>query len=457
MTLSPSSGASGSIIRVKGYNLPPGTRVQVLWNGRFEGYPTAWVNPTYGRTHADIRVPNGTPGGVHRVTFAQVLNPARTLVTSASQLGTWYITRSFTLTGSGAAPTPAPAPGATGMYGTAIAADSKANLPIGPWGRVSHRFRASQTSQLVSVRFSQRGGSGGYSGGTGGRIRVSVQPDSNGRPSGQVLASLTFSPGNSSGGWTTFNRYSFPSPATLTAGNRYHIVYHNIDPAPLRNWISVNDIFAYSAASVTRPPSLTSDYAVLDEEYGAWSVKGEYTAALDLTYANGRHDGQSYIEAMIAQYGSIAGSTNMVRETFVVGGSNRTISSATVRVRRSYGSSPLVVRLETGGGTVLGSASIGASAVRVSQPGDFGASVSEVWVTANFGKSITLAKGGRYNLRLSTGSGTEYTTIPLREGTDSGLASFRFTDGSGQRTTNGGRSWSNLYEWSPVDLQFFLK
>jgi hypothetical protein len=357
----------------------------------------------------------------------------------------------FSLTGT------APAPGVTGTYGTAIAADSKANLPIGPWGRISHRFRASQSSALVHVRFSQRGGPGGYSGGNGGRIRVSVQPDSNGRPSGTMLASLTFTPGNTSGGWTTFNRYSFPAPATLTAGRLYHIVYQNIDAAPLRNWISVNDIFAYSAASVTRPPSLTSAYAVLDEEDGAWTVKREYTAALDLTYQNGRHDGQSYIEAMIAQYGSVAGSANMVREAFVVGGANRTVTSATVRVRRSYGSSPLVAQLQSAGGTTLGAASISASAVPVSRPGDFGASVSEVWVTANFGKSITLAKGARYNLRLSTGSGTEYTTIPLREGTDSGLASLRFTDGSGQRTTNGGRSWANLYEWSPVDLQFFLK
>ncbi len=286
---------------------------------------------------------------------------------------------------------------------------------------------------------------------------MTVQADVNGRPSGVPLSWLTFTPGNRSGGWTTFNKYNFTSPATLTAGRRYHIVYHNIDSRPTSNWISVNDIFAYNESSVTRPPSLTSDYAVLSEEEGSWDVEDNYTAAVDLTYANGRHDGQSYIEAMIAQYGSIAGSANMVRETFVVSGSNRTITSASVRLRRSYGSSPLVVRLETAGGSALGSASIPASAVPVSRPGDFGRSVSEVWVNANFGKSITLAKGVRYNLRLSTGSGTEYTTIPLREGTDSGFASYRFTDGSGQRSTNGGRSWANLYEWSPVDLQFFLK
>jgi len=455
MLLSPASGPSGSIITVRGYNLPPRSRIQILWNRQFKGYPTAWVN-SYGRFRVDVRVPSGTPG-LHRIVAASVRNPSRTVVTDGSQMVKWLVGATFTLTGSGVAPAPAPTPGVTGVYGTAIAADSKANLPIGPWGRISHRFRASQTSALVHVRFSQRGGPGGYSGGTGGRIRVSVQPDSNGRPSGTMLASLTFTPGNPSGGWTKFNRYTFPSPATLTAGRRYHIVYENIDPKPLSNWISVNDIFAYKASSVTRPPSLTSDYAVLDEEYGAWSVKGEYTAALDLTYQNGRHDGQSYIEAMIAQYGSVAGSTNMVRETFVVGGANRTVSTASVRVRRTYGSSPLVVRLETGGGSVLGSASIPASAVPVSRPGDFGSSVSEVWVTANFGKYIALAKTARYNRRRTTGSGTESTTIPVRGGTDSGLTSFRFTDGSGQRTTNGGRSWANLYEWSPVDLQFFLK
>ena len=37
--------------------------------------------------------------------------------------------------------------------------------------------------------------------------------------------------------------------------------------------------------------------------------------------------------------------------------------------------------------------------------------IGDGWI--NRLSSITLAKGARYNLRLATGSGTEYTTIPL--------------------------------------------
>ncbi len=343
------------------------------------------------------------------------------------------------------------------MYGTGLAADSKANLPVGPWGRVSHRFRASTTSALTSVRFSQRGGSGGYSGGTGGTMRISVQTDNAGKPSGTILSSLTFSPGNPSGGWTSFNRYTFASPATLTAGVIYHVVYQNMDPQPNTNWISVNDIFAYRSTDVTRPPALSSHFAVLDEESGAWAVKSKYTPAVDLTYANGVHDGQAYIEAMIAQHGVISGSSRMVRESFMVSGANRTVESVAVRLRRSSGSSPLVVRLETAGGTVIDSGSVAASAIGVSRPGDFGSTVAETWVTVHFAAARVLSSGQRYHLRLSTASDTEYTTIPLREGTDSGLTSYRFTDGDGQRTTDGGATWTNLYQWSPVDLQFYFQ
>ena len=71
-----------------------------------------------------------------------------------------------------------------------------------------------------------------------------------------------------------------------------------------------------------------------------------------------------------------------------------------------------------------------------------------------FNVSHTLRVGSTYNVRLSTAADTTYTTVPVREGTDSGFGSYRFTDGDGERTTDGGGSWSKLYEWSPVDLQF---
>jgi hypothetical protein len=258
-------------------------------------------------------------------------------------------------------------------------------------------------------------------------------------------------PGNPSGGWTTYHRYTFPYPATLTGGRRYFIVFQNVDRSPRSNYISVNNIAVLHAPTSPRQAAFPdSDYFVLSQENGSWAVDPAFTAVMDLTYANGKHNGQGYIEAMTAKYGVISGTAKRVRETFLVTGGDRTVSMAAVRVSRTWGNSPLLIRLETGSGTNIETVAIEATAIRQSAAGVRG---GEVWVTAKFLRSHVLRSGVRYHLRLSTASGTQYTTIPIREGTDVGFASRRFTDGDGQRTTNG-VTWSNLYEWSPVDLQF---
>ena len=85
--------------------------------------------------------------------------------------------------------------------------------------------------------------------------------------------------------------------------------------------------------------------------------------------------------------------------------------------------------------------------------GDNGGSV---WVTVTFATPHNLASGTAYNLRLTTASGTTYTAAPIREGTDQGLQSYAFRDGSGQGSSNG-TSWADLYAYSPVDLQFYFR
>ena len=86
-----------------------------------------------------------------------------------------------------------------------------------------------------------------------------------------------------------------------------------------------------------------------------WNVQAGETPIFDLAYSNGTHDGMGYIGALIGNYGVVSGSTSLVREHFTVSGGSRTISSAAVKVRRTSGSSPLVVRLEKGDGTLLDS------------------------------------------------------------------------------------------------------
>ena len=352
------------------------------------------------------------------------------------------------------APAPAPAPVPAGTAYGSVQGDTRNNHVIGGSERVrlAYRFRASTTSAAASIRVQQRGGTV-YSGGNGGTIRVSIQPDANGTPSGTILSSLAFSPGNPSGNWEVWPRLDFPGPATLTAGQLYHVVFENVSADPTANWISLNALYVFHP-TVPRQPTFGDDYALLGGGTSGWNVLGGDTPIFDLAYANGVHDGMSYIGAMIDKYVIISGPANMARERFTVSGGDRTVTTAAVRVRRTSGSSPLTIRLETGDGTLIEEGTVAASSIPASAPG--GDNGGAVWATVVFASPHALANGSTYHLRVSTAPDTQYTTFPVQEGTPKGLLSYRFTDGTGQRTTDGS-SWADIYGRSPADLQFYLR
>ena len=351
------------------------------------------------------------------VPIGRRLRLVATVAVSAIVLATIGVLASVKPT-AGPAPVPTPVPTAvptvSGPYGS-INADTKANIRVGPEGTLAHRFQASTSSTLLSVRFSQRGGP--IYGGTGGTLRISVRADDgSGHAAKAMLSSLIYNPGNADGSWTTYLDLPFPSPAAITKGTTYYIVFDNTDPDPTTNYISVNELFIYGKILSPRQPILTdSGYAVLLNGV----VQGEYTADMDLTYADGAHDGLGYIGALIALYGVVSGPNDMVREHFTVSGIARSVSSASVRVRRTSGSSPLVVTLETDAGAVVESVSVPAASIDVSAPG--GDDGGAVWVSAIFGATHILGTGATYNLRLSTAADTEYTTVPVLEGTRGGL------------------------------------
>ncbi len=343
----------------------------------------------------------------------------------------------------------------TGIYGSGIGADSKDNMLL-DGASVSHRFRASTSAGLQSVQFQQRGGPG-YSLGDGGSVRVSVQtnrPGSLDAPSGEILSSVTVRPGNPAGDWTTYERYEFDQPAELTKGLIYHIVFENLDREPAANHISVNEIFTFERYK-PRQPATSDDYAVLTKSGTAWQVEPHDTADMALEYRDGTVDGQAYIENMCALYGVVSGPQSMARENFKVSGVTRTVSEAWVRVKRTYGDAPLTIALKSGDDEVLATAEIPARSVAVA--GEGCTQGGATWVKAQFGQEHDLTHGETYNLELSAPSTSQYTVDPIREGTDQGMLSYRFTDGDGQRTEDGGKTWANLYEWSPVDLQFYFR
>jgi len=418
------------------------------------GGPTSGPKPTETATATHVAAPRPTAAATH------VATPRPTAAATAVPTATVKPIALPSAPSSTDAPTATPTTVLTPtgiVYGPAIAIDTKDNLPVGGpgLGKVAHRFRASTSSALTAIRWAQRGGSGGYAAGDGGSYLISVEADVNGQPSGTPLASLTYTAGWPGGAWAPFNQQTFASPATLTAGNLYDIVFENVAADPVGNFISVNEVFIYNYTYSPRQVALSNDYAILySQNGGTYGVRPRDTADMDLTYANGHHDGMAYIEAMAAQAAYVSGGATMAREHFTVSGGDKVVASATVRVMRLSGpaSNPLTVTLETGSGEAIESVDVPASSIPVSTVGD---TSGGTWVTATFGTPHMLTSGQTYNLRLSTGSGITYVAIPIREGTDSGFNSYRFTDGDGQKTTNGS-SWANCYAYSPVDLQFYF-
>jgi hypothetical protein len=342
--------------------------------------------------------------------------------------------------------------------------DSKNNYQVG-WTvnqRVAHRFRAGTTSQLASIALNQRGGPG-YSSGTGGILKVSIQTDQAGKPSGTILASLTITPGNPSGHWENHATYRFASPATLTGGVLYHVVVTNIDASPSTNYISINEAYQY-LVTTPRQPSYSDDYATLYDRGSGWVVLPNDTPVMDLGYANGHHDGNAYY-SIVADYYSVVSGSKMARERFTVAGADRSVTSATVRVKRISGSSPLTIRLETSGGTVLASGTTAASLVPLStvptplngNSWDEASLAGGRWVTVTF-PAVVLQAGSTYNVRISTSADTTYVAVPLRELDDASpvWSSRAFRDGSAQRTSDGS-SWADVYAYGRLDLQFYLR
>lgn len=359
----------------------------------------------------------------------------------------------------------------TGAYGTGLSGDSRSNHQIG-WtnrARLAYRFR-SLGGTITSLRVQERGGPShdkptvyGYSWGNGGKIRATVQADANGVPSGTPLASVEWAPGND--GWTAANPaaatawevwtlHTFPTPVALPAG-LYHLVFENVAADPVGNYISLNVLYTMGSVPTPRQAAFSDDFAVLYATTGAYQLQASDVPIFDLAYADGHHDGSAYIGTLADRFGLINGSANMVRELFKVSGSNRTVGKAHVRVKRISGTGSLVMALVNANGTVIASGSVPATqiAVGAAPPGNLS---GDTWAHATFAAPATLTAGQAYSLRLSTDGATTYTAVPLQQGTSKGLLSRVFGDGDGQRTTDGGANWANLYPYDSVDLQFWL-
>jgi hypothetical protein len=337
--------------------------------------------------------------------------------------------------------------------------DSLNNTEVGgPRGTsTSYRFRASTSAKLNSVRVYVIGPShAGYGAGTGGTWQITVQTDdgtANHAPSGSVLATTTFKPVDG------LPLISWPSPASLTAGSLYHVVFENVDADPTANYASVDGVFMYQPTSPRQPAFSNLNWGQPTRSGSGWSDQSDTVPIMQLNYANGVAAGLGYIEVWVRSYKSISGSA-MARETFTVSGSNRAVNSFSVRLMRISGSSPLTVSLQTSGGTLIDQCTVAASAIAVGTPGDHGGSGHATWETCRFASPQTLVSGQTYNAVLSTAANTVYSIFVIRKGSSWGFSSTTyFGNGRAQYTT--GSSWGPFTQdgggpLDQADLQFYF-
>lgn len=360
-------------------------------------------------------------------------------------------------------PPPVTPPPSTGIYGSGIGSYSLAQTTLGYTGplKMSFRFRAAVTSALTVCKVYLQGATtgGGYGGGTCGTARFTVQTDdgtSNHFPSGTVLATVDYVHQDNDADFPV----TFSSPPSLTAGTLYHLVCQNVDASPTVNYFSLNHLIQNSGSP--QPIIADLDWASMYwDSDGYWVPRTGFTPILDVGYSSGFHQGMGYMEM---RYGSNkgtigAGNANqMLRELFTVSGGSRVITGAAIRVMQDgSGTSPLTVGLYTGGGSLIDSFTVAASAIpdgtlSANPTGEAGA-----WVSGSFSTTHTLSNGTQYFLRFSTAADTTYYSFPIRRGNGSynyDVATV-FADGLCQQTTDGS-TWVAAGGASDNDLQFYF-
>ena len=361
------------------------------------------------------------------------------------------------------------------IYGTGLNADAKSNRTIAP-GRdvVRHaiRWRASTSSNLEAIVVQWRTSliEPDYSGGDLGTYRITVQTDDGTKvhhPSGEVLSSMTLKmseiPGIGGEGHK-IRRHEFQDPPAIREGDLYHLVFENIDNNPRRNYLAINHLFTFEQLDPRQPMFSNLDLAVLGSQSAQgdqWTEDTRHTPNIDIEYANGVHDGQSYQNTHDEHFALIGGE-NQARERFTVSGGDREVTSMWVRVNRQSGSQPLSLILEAADGSLIEEHKLPASRHVNTWPlggqGDTGD-----WVGVAFETPRELIDGATYCVRLTAPEGTTYSTDSLLSRSDYDIngeymKSFRFDDGRSEKSTDGGATWESVHPtWADyLDMQFYL-
>jgi uncharacterized protein YjdB len=326
-----------------------------------------------------------------------------------------------------------------GYYGTNWGADGLANTIIGKYAgrQADYRFRSEYTGSVIQLRIYLVYASG-YSGGTGGKLTISLETDDgtvNHLPSGTVLTSVTDKYPMRYGGRGYQPLYIFQGPANLTQGKLYHLRITNSDSDPINNYVSINELWVDPpGGNYDRiPTGNITDLALLTQESSEpWIVTTTHTPIFTLYYADSHMQGQGYIGSSSGTPRDINGTNSKVRSNITVSGANKTVDKVWVRLKKVSGTDDLTIRLENSGGTLIEEGTVSSSTIKNTM----------TWVSLTFLTTHILSSGSTYHLVLSAGSGTIYQTYPLQDGSREYGYVPMFSDGHFEYCMNGS-NWTD--------------
>jgi hypothetical protein len=360
-----------------------------------------------------------------------------------------------------------PAPPDAQRPGSLVAADTLSNTTIGgPHGTaLAFRFRAQWTGRVRGVRvhviLNPRGRSG-YSGGTGGLLRVSLDRNSRGGrhvPRGRPLAATVIRPSRRD----LWPFVRFAEPPRVVAGRLYPVVFTNVADDPQRNYPSINAL--RSRGHGEPMPRVPDGLAVLlgdTADGGAtptrWRSRAirpgdRYVPIVDVVGDRpADHVGIGYMEAWVTAPKPIGERARVRQLLSVPGRGTAKITGAWLRVVRARRTaSALDLRLEHPDGGRLASASVAAHRVSRRAP---------KWVHVRFSSPVSVPAGTPLSLTASARQPRSYKTFPMRKGTGFGFDARTVFSGGYAQFSDGG-DWRGWEQWGQrdrrdSDLQFAL-
>ncbi len=333
---------------------------------------------------------------------------------------------------------------------------SASKAPNGYWEKHAYRFVAEHTGAVKTVRWENRTGTG-YSVGTGGTIRLSIQTDKGGYASGQKLGTTAAYDNAASLG--KFPELPFTTQPQLTYGTTYHIVFEQL--SQYTGKVSVNDLHDW-----TPPPDglvifpLQKDtLASIRYENNAWRVMPGYIPIYELTYTDGVAKGQPWMDGGRSSFANIGGG-NIARQPFSMYNSSATVTGVYFAFFRTGTVGPVTISLTNAAGAPLSQATIDGNQASISTEGD---NTPVHWLYTPIGPT-TFAQGNTYYAKFQAAAGSTLNAMPSTDGYFYGFANKAgvYLNRGAQYSTSGGASWTSwpmlggrYSNW--VSLPVFLK